>query len=71
MVGTEISPGIWRSKGGSSDEECAFQIDTLSGDLVGISYQLPGGTIRIPAGQYIVYIGGGSGNLCTWSFFSP
>jgi len=68
MVGTEIAPGIWRSSGGSSDEECWIQIKKLSGDLVGIAGDLPGGTIRIPDGEYIVYIGGGSGNLCTWSF---
>ena len=71
MVGNEIAPGIWRSKGGSADEECALQIKTFSGDLSDITYSLPGATIRIPSGQYIVYIGGGSGNLCTWSFFSP
>ena len=71
MVGTEITAGIWRSSGGSPSEECWITIKTLSGDLAGIAGDLPGGTIRIPAGQYIVYIGGGSGNKCTWSFLTP
>jgi hypothetical protein len=71
MVGTEIAPGIWRSGGGNSDEKCWIQIKKLSGDLMGIAGDLPGGTIRIPAGEYIVYIGGGSGNKCTWSFLKP
>lgn len=71
MVGTEITAGIWRSKGGSADSECWLTIKTLSGDLVDITGELPGATIRIPAGQYIVYIGGGSGNRCTWSLLLP
>jgi len=71
MVGTEIAPGIWRSSGGSPSSECALEIKTFSGDLVDITYTLPGATIRIPAGQYIVYIGGGSGNKCIWSFLMP
>ena len=71
MVGTEISPGIWRSSDGSSDKECALEIKNLSGDLVDITYDLPGATIRIPDGEYIVYIGGGSGNKCVWSFLKP
>jgi len=71
MVGTEITPGIWRSSGGDPKDKCWIQIKTLSGDLVDIAGDLPGGTIRIPTGQYIVYIGGGSGNLCTWTFLTP
>ena len=71
MVGTEISAGIWRSSGGNSSDNCWIQIKTLSGDLAGIAGDLPGGTIRIPAGQYLVYIGGGSGNKCTWSYLMP
>lgn len=71
MVGSEIAPGIWRSSGGSASEECWSRVETFSGDLEEISGELPGGTIRIPDGQYIVYIGGGSGNKCTWSFLMP
>lgn len=71
MVGTEIATGIWRSSGGSPSKECALEIKNFSGDLVDITYTLPGATIRIPAGQYMVYIGGGSGNQCTWSFLMP
>ncbi len=71
MVGTEIGPGIWRSSGGSPSLECALEIKNFNGGLVDITYSLPGATIRIPAGQYIVYIGGGSGNQCTWSFLMP
>jgi hypothetical protein len=71
MVGSEIAAGIWRSSGGLSNDECWLTIKTFSGDLVDIAGDLPGGTIRIPAGQYIVYIGGGSGNQCTWSFLMP
>lgn len=71
MVGSEIAPGIWRSSGGSTSEQCALTIKTFSGDLDNITYELPGASIRIPEGQYIVYIGGGSGNKCTWSFLMP
>ena len=71
MVGTEIAAGIWRSGGGLPNEKCWIQIKTLSGDLVDIAGDLPGGTIRIPAGNNIVYIGGGSGNKCTWTFLKP
>jgi hypothetical protein len=71
MVGTEIAAGIWRSSGGSPNKECALEIKNFSGDLVDITYTLPGATIRIPAGQYMVYIGGGSGNKCIWSFLMP
>jgi hypothetical protein len=71
MVGTEIAAGIWRSSGGLPSEECWLTIKTLSGDLKAITGELPGATIRIPASQYIVYIGGGSGNQCTWSFLMP
>jgi hypothetical protein len=71
LVGTEIAAGIWRSSGGSPNDECWLTIKTLSGDLVDITGQLPGATIRILSGQYIVYIGGGSGNMCTWSFLMP
>jgi hypothetical protein len=71
MVGIEIAPGVWRSSGGNPSEECWIQIKSFSGDLAGIAGDLPGGTIRIPGGQYIVYIGGGSGNKCTWSFLMP
>ncbi len=70
MVGTEISPGIWRSSGGLSDQECWLTIQTYDGDLVDITGELPGATIRIPEGKYMVYIGGGSGNLCIWSILS-
>ncbi len=71
MVGSEIAAGIWRSSGGSADDECWLTIKTFSGDLVDITGELPGATIRIPAGEYIVYIGGGSGNKCVWSFLKP
>jgi len=71
MVGTEIAAGIWRSSGGASDEKCALSIKKFSGDLTDITYSLPGATIRVPSGQFIVYIGGGSGNLCTWTFLMP
>jgi hypothetical protein len=71
MVGSEIAAGIWRSGDGSSSDECWLTIKNLSGDLVNITGELPGATIRIPAGQYIVYIGGGSGNKCTWSYLLP
>lgn len=68
MVGTEISDGIWRSSGGSPDDECWLKIETFSGKTEDITGELPGGTIRIPSGEYIVYIGGGSGNKCIWTF---
>ncbi|PKN98360.1 MAG: hypothetical protein CVU42_12575 [Chloroflexi bacterium HGW-Chloroflexi-4] len=71
MVGSEIAPGIWRSSGGVSDKECALVIKSYSGDTKDITYSLPGGTIRIPSGEFIVYIGGGSGNECIWTFLQP
>jgi hypothetical protein len=71
MVGSEIAPGIWRSRGGEADEECWITVKTYGGDLKAIAGDLPGGTIRIPSGEYIVYIGGGSGNKCTWSLLKP
>jgi hypothetical protein len=71
MVGTEIAAGIWRSSGGVTDENCALTIKSFSGDLADITYNLPGATIRIPSGEYIVYVGGGSGNKCIWSFLQP
>jgi hypothetical protein len=71
LVGSEIAPGIWRSHGGDADDECWLTVETYGGDLKAITGELPGGTIRIPAGEYIVYIGGGSGNKCTWSFMKP
>jgi hypothetical protein len=71
MVGSEISPGIWRSSGGSPDENCWLSIKDFGGDLVDITGELPGATIRIPNGEYMVYIGGGSGNKCVWSFLKP
>jgi hypothetical protein len=71
MVGSEIAPGIWRSRGGDADDECWITVKTYGGDLKAIAGDLPGGTIRIPSGEYIVYIGGGSGNKCTWSFMKP
>lgn len=71
LVGTEISPGIWRSSGGVPDEACWLEINSFSGDLVDITGELPGSIISIPSGEYIVYIGGGSGNKCVWTFFQP
>ncbi|HKZ44636.1 MAG TPA: hypothetical protein VJZ78_06325 [Anaerolineales bacterium] len=50
---------------------CALQIQTYSGDLEDITYTLPGVTIRIPDGQFMVYIGGETGNKCTWLFLMP
>ena len=40
MVGTEIAPGIWRSSGGKSSEECWIQIKTLNGDFKGNSQEI-------------------------------
>jgi hypothetical protein len=71
MVETEIAAGIWRSSGGEPDEKCALTIRSFSGDTKDITYDLPGATIRIPLGEYIVYIGGGSGNACTWFYLQP
>lgn len=71
MVGKDIAPGIWRSSGGDPTDECWITIKNFSGDLIDIAGDLPGGTIRVPDGQYIVYIGGGSGNLCIWTWLSP
>ena len=71
MVGLEIAPGVWRSSGGSPSEECWRLINNFDGDTEDITGELPGATIRVPNGEYIVLIGGGSGNRCTWSFPQP
>jgi hypothetical protein len=69
-TGPNIAPGIWQSSG-SGSEECWIVINNLDGDLIDIQGNPAGSTIRIPAGDYIVVIGGGSGNLCTWRFLQP
>jgi hypothetical protein len=71
LVGTEIAPGIWRSKGGSSDRKCYLEITDYGGNIVAITGELPGATIRIPVGKYKVFIGSASDNKCTWYFVRP
>jgi hypothetical protein len=67
-TGPNISPGIWQSSGSGT---CWIQINNLDGDLVDIQGNPPGSTLRIPAGDYIVVIGGGAGDRCTWSYLQP
>jgi hypothetical protein len=64
LVGVDISPGIWRSSGTQPEgiSGCALTIKSLAGDLEDISYNPPGSTIRIPAGDHQVIIEG-----CVWT----
>jgi len=72
LVPDEIAPGIWRSsKPSDPGESCWIIVESLGGDLLDISGNLAGDTIRVPSRPAIVLIGGGSGNRCTWSFLQP
>jgi len=69
LVGPEIAPGIWRSEG--TGESCWIQVKDLSGKVVDISGDPPGGTIRIPAGDLIVVIDAILNPDCTWEYLKP
>lgn len=72
LVPDEMAPGIWRSSEPSDPgESCWIKIESLGGDMLDISGELAGDTIRVPSRPAIVLIGGGSGNRCTWSFLQP
>ncbi len=72
LVGAEIAPGIWRSISDTDPgEDCWLTIQDFDGDLIGITGELVGATIRVPDREAIVLIGGGTGNQCVWTFFQP
>jgi hypothetical protein len=66
LVGVDIAPGIWRSSGTQPEDMsgCALTIKSLAGELEDISYNPPGSTIRIPAGDHQVVIEG-----CVWALY--
>jgi hypothetical protein len=52
LVGTDIAPGLWRSQGSSND--CYWEIDTRTGDIISNHFGMAGGTMYIPASAFEV-----------------
>jgi hypothetical protein len=72
MVGVDIAPGIWRSSGTGSEgsNSCWVDVKDLSGETKDIQGDPPGGTPRIPEGDWIIVFGTLSPS-CTWAFLKP
>jgi hypothetical protein len=72
MVGVDIAAGVWRSSGtgGGSLNSCYVEVKDLSGETEDIQGDPPGGTIRVPEGDWIVVFNAVSSG-CTWTFLKP
>jgi len=63
LVGKDIASGVWRSNGTGND--CYWEIDTLTGDIINNHFGLAGGTMYIPPTAFQVRMEAGCGN---WAF---
>ncbi|GAP20098.1 hypothetical protein [Leptolinea tardivitalis] len=50
LVGSEISPGRWRTESGHND--CYWEITTVNGNVLGNYYGLSGGDLIVPPNGY-------------------
>jgi hypothetical protein len=67
LVGVDIAAGIWRSSG--TDSTCYLKLNTLAGETEDMQGDPPGGTFRIPEGDWVVVLP--SVSSCTWTFLKP
>lgn len=65
LVGVDIAPGVWRSMGTADD--CYWEIDTRTGDIIDNHFGMAGGTMYIPANAFQVQLE----DCGTWVFLSP
>ena len=63
LVGSEISPGIWRSLG--SSDSCYWSITTKTGSIIKNHFGMSGGTMYITESAYQVQLGEDCGN---WTY---
>ena len=63
LVGTDISPGVWRSLG--TDDNCYWAITTKTDSIINNHYGMAGGTMYIPSHGFQVELTQGCGK---WTF---
>ncbi len=65
LVGSEISPGLWRSQG--IGDSCYWEITSKTGDIANNHYGMAGGTMYIRPTDFQVRLE----DCGTWVFISP
>ena len=63
LVGTEISPGVWRSLG--TGDDCYWAITTRTGSIMNNHFGMAGGTMFIPSNAFEVELTQGCGR---WTY---
>lgn len=63
LVGTDISPGVWRSLG--TGDSCYWAITTRTGSIINNHFGMAGGTMYIPSSAFEVELGQGCGR---WTY---
>jgi len=65
LVGTEMSPGLWRSQG--AGDSCYWEITSKTGNIINNHFGMAGGTMYIRATDFQVRLE----DCGTWVFLSP
>jgi hypothetical protein len=65
LVNLEIAPGLWRSQG--TQDDCYWEIDTRTGDIINNHFGMAGGTMYIPESAFQVRLE----DCGTWVYLGP